>query len=130
MGVPDDTIQSAYSTLNAFTKLSLAPVQAEFPEWELLQAFHIFDLRDIPTPKDRSLGLRRLANVFSLPPDQLLYEYNALLPAAQRVRIAGDPNIDCWRAAWKGRQLQQGDWAAITGLLVLQGFKQILWVAE
>ncbi len=83
--------------------------QAEFPSYELVSAFNVFDVTGcgvphsvLPTELDTptKTSLRRLSKVYGLDPDQLEAEYADHFPvAAARWQPGGKSNLESWRVA-------------------------------
>ena len=74
--VPQPVIQACLARLNSYVVLAVATLRAEFPEWELLQSFSIFDLDgSLAHAPDTDAHFRRLAQVFGIHRDQLIQQH-------------------------------------------------------
>ena len=80
-------------------------MQAEFPEWEVLQCFAIFNLSEQAVLQhDMTDKVQRLAQCFDLPFKPLCEQWHRLLPDVKRFKSAADPqlsNLDAWRSVWR-----------------------------
>ena len=97
-------MEGAYAEINTWIVMGITVMKAEYPAWEILQAFTPFDILTV----DRFAGalqdhLRRLSLAFKLPLDELRRQYGIALPAAQALAAAHPEmsNQDLWVAVWE-----------------------------
>lgn len=97
------TFSRALKRVCAWVVLTTATLQAEFPEWEVLQSFSIFNLQAVQQ-HDMTNKVQRLAQTFDLPFQPVCEQLQRLLPQAKRFKAAADPqlsNFDAWRSVWQ-----------------------------
>ncbi len=98
------------SRMRSYVKLALCVTRAEFPSYDILNAFHIFSLRKVGTSAavgnpDMSAEmltmLERLAVFYKLDKEQLTEEFKFLCPyAAHEFNKKADcTNAEAWQAA-------------------------------
>ena len=98
--MPSAVIGKVLQRLNSYVVLVIATLQAEFPQWEVLQSFAAFDLQGLLY--DYHADLRRIAQTFSIGETRLLADYAQALPTARKLKSTrpSTSNFDCWRLAW------------------------------
>ena len=90
--------------------LAVKVVNVEFPEWELLMAFRVFDLTHRRSAEDHTVfpcvegpvrkDFERLAQFFNLDVKSLIHEFQDFVPAAvQQYNLMGQGAT--WLAAWR-----------------------------
>ena len=103
-----EVIDTCLCRMRAWTKLSIACITAEFPSFELLNAFVIFTLTkgsrgasmDSSALKD---ACARFAAVFNLDADTLVTEYEEARPIAlHRFESTGCSSAEAWQYAIEG----------------------------
>ena len=105
---PPELIDSALGDMLAWLHLSLATLEAEYPSFEVLQAFHIFDLvadeekcrRDLNAREEvRKSALKRLAQVYKRNVVRLAEQYYDFYPMAHSIHKSGE--VSCTFEAWQ-----------------------------
>ena len=111
-GVPDHVVQRCLGRMRCFVAMSLSTLRAEFPDWEILQSFTVFDLsahiRKDMSQHEQQLErtttrkkLKRLANCFDVPYAELQHQHTHLKLVAEaryKENVAGG-NLEAWKAA-------------------------------
>ena len=89
-----------------FVKLTIRSIDAEFPHWEIVQAFRVLDLREgrVWKPGSHSEDLERIAGFCCVDERALHAQYEDHRPFALRVFKAsaaheGNTSNDAWRQA-------------------------------
>ncbi len=109
-GVEEGVIAACLRKLGIWVDLAVEVVSAEFPSWELQQAFAIFSLapekRHVASRttdairEHRGQCIRRLAGCIGVPAEQLESEWAAHLPTARMVFLRqGCTYLEAWRSA-------------------------------
>ena len=98
-GVPHDMLDRCFGRMQAFLALARAALAAEFPSFELAQAFQVFDLVAPPTHAVADRHLQRLSQTLNLNAVELKAQWRDFLPRAQSVRPA--PSRSSNKDAWK-----------------------------
>ena len=103
--------------MRAWTVVALAVIGAEFPEWELMATFRVFDLqsgcaaaKQSPQPigRERQGLLTKLANVLQLPAAELIDQFHVFEPMAIRnKKINNCSNFAAWSSAVLPTQSRQ-----------------------
>ena len=101
--VTEATISKVLNRLRAWVVLATAAVKAEFPEWEILQAFAALRLDATPGVPDQSSvdrHLSRLSITFKVNCGALKTQYAALIQEARKYkqRTSGVSNLDAWKS--------------------------------
>ena len=100
-GVHPEVIDRCMSRMAAWVRLVLSSIAAEFPSWELLNAFAAFNLKLTDKSNFVTDSLCRLSNVFGLDADHLRNEFIDFRLFAQRRHAQGLDNLDSWIASIK-----------------------------
>ena len=98
--------------VQAWYVLTVKVVHAEFPEWEAMQAFGIFNLSEQNTvtsttvsDKWREEAIQRLAQVFKQVPEKLRAQIHDHFPLAQRMHVEQQCNtFQAWKLALERTQ--------------------------
>ena len=108
-GVSEDCIDIASKALGPWIKLCFATMAAEFPSFELLKSFSVFEVNEQRQPKggigddapiDRKTHMERLAHAFSLDEASLVEQFDSLEHVARnRMKHVGCSNFDAWAYA-------------------------------
>ena len=107
-GCPGVAVEAALKHMRAWLRLSIATCDAEHPCFEILQAFHVFDLtadsekcrRDFEErERARSTALKRLAQTYDRDETQLSAQYYDIYGLAETIYREG--KIGCMFDAWK-----------------------------
>lgn len=113
-GVKQETINICLGRMRAWVRLAAAAIEAEFPNFEVSQAFDVLDLRGAKATGEASDSqLKLLAHTFQIDFEQLKSEWANLYPRAQYLfkthssglidklskNITRDANKDAWRLA-------------------------------
>ncbi|CAK0864004.1 unnamed protein product, partial [Prorocentrum cordatum] len=107
-GVPQAIIQSCLHSLSRWVKLCVHVMRAEFPDFELIQRFSVFNLdadaasrrggREHEAARRRDIAV--LANAMGVGEADLRNELDALAPVARQRRTqTGANTLDSWIAA-------------------------------
>ena len=102
--ITDDDVQSAFAILKEWTILALKTLEAEFPAWQLLTCFDVFQLAGTSTRKKEGQGtedaLAKLSKVFEVDLQELKTQYVSVLPTAQAIqKSSGLENRQAWTEA-------------------------------
>eukprot|EP00438_Fugacium_kawagutii_P035753 Skav229347 [mRNA] locus=scaffold2596:465700:472220:+ [translate_table: standard] len=113
-GVQQETINICLGRMRAWVKLAAAAIEAEFPHFEVSQAFDVFDLRGAKTAGETlDAHLKLLAHACKVDFDELKCEWQNWYPRAQCLfktqsdclidkfskSMGRDANKDAWRLA-------------------------------
>ena len=122
-GVSEAIFQRALAIMCAWLTLMLEVLKAEFPSFELLHAFCVFDIngpkRSLATLPDGRVYMLRMAQTFSVDPERLLQQYIELLPhVKEMVRELADadpqsPVHVAWNKAIKASGSQHPELRAV-----------------
>ena len=111
-GLPADLVEMCLARLRCWVKLAVSVVQAEFPSWEILQAFSVFGLSRKKNTAVSQLGtvqtenLRRLDTLCGVDHNALRAQFLDVLPMATHVHQSGDvDNVEAWRVALRRLQV-------------------------
>lgn len=108
--VPDDVKSRCLSRMQAWAKLAAEVVRAEHPDFEVVQCFSVFSLKDFPKMTSESIrqdglptvfddAFHRLAGVFGVNATELKQEFFDIGSIAlARFHDAGCANVEAW--AW------------------------------
>ena len=98
-GVPSVVLDRCIGRMQAFLVLARAALAAEFPSFEIAQAYQVFDLVVPPTQSAADRHLDRLSHVLHLDAVELKAQWQDFLPRAQNVRPTSSrsSNKDAWR---------------------------------
>ncbi|CAE7237118.1 unnamed protein product [Symbiodinium sp. CCMP2456] len=91
-GVAADVKTICLQRMQSWVRLAEAALQAEFPEFELAQAFQMFDLAG--SARQDSANVERVAQALGLNRGALQVELQDVFPRAQRLRSAGGNSSD------------------------------------
>ena len=94
-------IDLAFTYMGAWLPLAAETVNAEFPQWELLQAFNLFASvsPDDGMPEIHTDYLRRFAHAFTVPLESLTLQHQMLLKYVRREYAEGSTAGDV-NASW------------------------------
>jgi hypothetical protein len=99
-GVHAEVRDRCMSRMAAWVRLAMQTIEAEFPSWEVLNAFTAFNLKLVKSPfMDDSLS--RLSKVFGLDAHQLQNEFADFRVFAHRRHSHGLDHLDAWVASIK-----------------------------
>ena len=108
--VSPEALERCYKHLQGWVKLAMLSLDAEFPMWHILQAFHAFDLSGLASktkhkPPDTE-GLKRVAQTFRLNEAALIEEFydHYNIAAAMHKRSSSSGSHDCWQQAIRRTQ--------------------------
>jgi hypothetical protein len=99
-GVPADIVDRCLGRMRSYCILARAALAAEFPCFEISQAFHVFDASS-PMPSDAEVQLHRLANPLHLDPVTLKAQWQDIFPRARSHAQSGASNREAWRTVLK-----------------------------
>ena len=99
-GVPADIVDRCLGRMASYCVLARAALAAEFPCFEISQAFHVFDASS-PMPVDAEVHLQRLANPLHLDPVMLKAQWQDIFPRARSHAQSGASNREAWRTVLK-----------------------------
>jgi hypothetical protein len=99
-GVHPEVVDRCMSRMAAWVRLVMSTIAAEFPSWEVLNAFTAFNLR-LSTSAFIDESLNRLANVFGLDVDALRDEFLDFRLFAQRRHSQGLGHLEAWAESIK-----------------------------
>ena len=120
----DRTIKEAFATMSDWIVVMLEVLKAEFPSWNLLQAFAVLNLRDVTRLRasDEST-LLRFAQVFRLSVDDLRRDILRVLPLALKLRHLSPElsNFEHWKLALRSLEANGESLPALKKLLVRYG---------
>lgn len=91
-----EMVDKCISRMVAWVRLVMASIAAEFPSWEVLNAFGAFNLKFAKTPFVHD-SLCRLANVFGLDAAKLQSEFDDFRTFANHQFVKGLDNCAAWR---------------------------------
>jgi len=91
-----EMVNRCISRMVAWVRLVMASIAAEFPSWEVLNAFSAFNLKFANTPFVHD-SLCRLANVFGLDAAKLQSEFDDFRTFANHQLVKGLDNCAAWR---------------------------------
>ena len=105
--------------VQAWYVLTVTVVHAEFPEWEAMQAFGIFNLSEQDTITSttvsdtwREEAIRRLAQIFGQMPEKLRAQIHDHFPLAQRMHVEQQCNtFQAWKLALDRTQSRTSTYA-------------------
>jgi hypothetical protein len=105
--VRPEVVQRCLARMQAWTKLARLVIRAEFPDWEILSAFSVFDAAGDSSSIDSSKHemfrgyMATLARVFEADLGDLMHGFDVVLPVAQiKKRLQPSiSNLDAWRKA-------------------------------
>lgn len=94
-GVHPEVVDRCMSRMAAWVRLVMSTIAAEFPSWEVLNAFTAFNLR---LSKSAFIGesLSRLSKVFGLDADALRDQFDDFRLFAQRRHSQGLDHLEAW----------------------------------
>ena len=98
--VPPEVVDRCLSHMAAWVKLCVATVMGEFPDFEVMSAFSVFDLslnETLGGDGFMTTGLRRLAKTFDIDHKLLRREFIDFRRTAVRKSKEGMSNYDAWR---------------------------------
>ena len=98
--VGESILKACYDRMCAWCVLAIGVVKAEFPAWEMLQGFSVFNVNALPKQTIIRKHMSRFAQNFDLPLHELLEHHATLLPGAidLKKRCPDKSNADVWRA--------------------------------
>jgi len=99
LGVSEAVQDTCLKRMVAFAHLADAAIRAEFPSFELAQAFEVFDLRS--TPQNPEEHLQRIATACKLNFQELHRQWEDIFPRAQvQLKSSGaTASKDAWKLA-------------------------------
>ena len=80
-GVASEKVDRCFGAMQAWVKLADSAIQAEFPDFEVIQAYDIFNLGGLSNHSEKHL--RILAHAFKLDERQLEEQWKDMYPRAQ-----------------------------------------------
>lgn len=100
-GVSQDIIDRCLSRMKSWVILAAAVVAAEFPSFEICQAFSVMDVGRPSPPTDAHVRLKQIARVCDLKPMELIAQWEDLYPRAQSFATSEHrhANKSAWRMA-------------------------------
>ena len=90
-------IESCYAVMNAWVVMASSVLNAEYPSWDLIQSFSIFNTKAFPRDCATAHHLERLARRFRIRLSPLSEQYFYAKTLA--VQFGGGSNWDVWRGA-------------------------------
>ena len=96
---PADLLQRCLQRMQAWVSLAIPVVKAEFPSWELLQAFSVFELDgkvSAGSREDYDGNVRRLAHRFGVDHIKLASQLADVSVFALAVKKPGMTNAEAW----------------------------------
>ena len=97
----EDVLQKALRTMGAWVKLGIRVIQAEFPDWELLQSFAVLDASLNSDDDICDTKIAKLAHAFGLDPVALANEMCNYRHIAMHLKKNGEvsDNFTAWATA-------------------------------
>ena len=112
--VTTEMVQRCCQRMKSFVRLAQESIDAEYPEWELCQAFQLFDLAIMRQPKcdqnpTRQRSFSRLAQSLNLSETKLIVQFQDHLVQAWTNFHSGSglSSFECWRQAALQSQSRQ-----------------------
>jgi hypothetical protein len=99
-GCHPEVVDRCLSRMAAWARLVVASIHAEFPSWEILNAFAAFNLKHQKSDFTRD-SLCRLSAVFDCHADRLQSEFDDFRMFAQRRHAQGLDNLSAWTESIK-----------------------------
>lgn len=111
-GVETATINTCLDRMRAWVKLAVAAIEAEFPHFEVMQAFDVFDLRGVKSGSTSDASLKLLAHTYNVDFNSLKSEWDFFYPRAQLLfkqptkslmddTVSKDMSRDANKQTWK-----------------------------
>ena len=103
----EETILRCLGRMRAWIRLAVETVKTEFPDFDVLNAFEIFDVsgaRDtLSADRLPCEQVKMLGRACKVDPQALLEAYTTMLPIAinKKNNTAGATNVDAWGAAFE-----------------------------
>ena len=96
-------VEAALQSLQAFVRVALETLQAEFPPFELLGSFMVFNVQSgrdkLETEDLQTQAAERLCQVLGFGFEEFLGEFAAHQPVAFYEARSGKDNFDAWKSA-------------------------------
>lgn len=109
LGVSDDIQKRCLARMCSFVALATSALRAEFPEWDFLQTFSVFNVRHLDSTEDRLVKLARLAHMFGVRKSTLQSQFQdmfaAVLPYARN--HPGLSSLEVWKGVWNEAATQR-----------------------
>ena len=101
-------IDRCLSRMTAWVRLVLESISAEFPSWEILNAFGAFNLKLADQSSFVRESLQRISHIFKLDYQRLLLEFADFKPFALKQLSAGADNLSSWTSSILAAQNSHG----------------------